>query len=135
MVQCISSGDFLSRIASVSNSPNEAEHHESSHHPDEHTIAANGTNLGSLNATTEESNNSKRTALATSIDSIKENLFLRRDDLWNICPILLYQLAAPAETLERDGCLDPAAVPMLQHHHEGHSHGEEENRTWGTDKR
>lgn len=47
-----------------------------------------------------------------SSDSIKENLFLDKFDLLSLCPILLYQLAAPTSP-ERSGCIKSDALPIL----------------------
>lgn len=66
----------------------------------------------------------------TAINSIKENLFLNQNDLWSICPILLYQLTA-ASSLERSGCIDPALLPIQPHRQHHMDAFEEESRTWG----
>lgn len=127
-MQCISSGALLARLG---NSHAEDAHNDHSTAIDNHSRASNKTNLESLNATTtEDHNQSNRTASPTSLNSIKSNLFLKQNDFWNICPILLYQLAQPLNSLEHSGCLDPAAIPEHAHHHMYDD--EEENRTLGT---
>lgn len=64
-----------------------------------------------------------------SIQSIKENLILNSNDLWAICPILLYYATAPT-TLERSGCIGSSLVPLNLHDH-NHNHIEAEDRTLG----
>lgn len=55
-----------------------------------------------------------------AIKSIKENIKLGKNDLWSLCPILLYQLAVLNET-DRSGC---ATMPLLsgELHHHDHDH-------------
>lgn len=50
-----------------------------------------------------------------AIKSIKENIHLGENDLWSLCPILLYQLIAP-NSLERSGCITTPLSPSDLHH-------------------
>lgn len=93
------------------------------------------TNLISLNVTAAIAaavNNATSSNQTAAINSIKQNLFLNQNDLWSICPILLYQLTA-ASSLERSGCIDPALLPIqTQHQHHHHMDAfEKDSRTWG----
>lgn len=130
-LQCLSSIDFISRVSSErhdnrSQSVKAHEPHENNgvqgHKNADATVTS--TNLSPLNGTGATVTDNRTTA----INSIKENLFLNRNDLWAICPILLYQLTA-ASSLERSGCIDPDWLPADLHHHH-HLH-EQESRTWG----
>lgn len=49
-----------------------------------------------------------------AIKSIKENITLGKNDLWSLCPILLYQMAAPTK-LERSGCITTQLLPSENH--------------------
>lgn len=73
---------------------------------------------GQPNTVNKQSNNliNNRTTI-DSIKSIKENLNLTKNDLWSLCPILLYQLAAPT-SLERSGCINSTLLLTDVHHHE-----------------
>lgn len=57
-----------------------------------------------------------------TIKSIKENINLGENDLWSLCPILLYQLAATStNSLERSGCITSKLAPSdSQHDHHIH---------------
>lgn len=57
-----------------------------------------------------------------TIRSIKETIKLGKNDLWSLCPILLYQLVAPTP-LERSGCITASLLPTVLH--EDHTHGPE----------
>lgn len=135
MRQCLSSTNLLSRLSSTELQQQHDELVDNSHADriENRTKLDNDTNLKSLTTNAGDNN---RTALATntstrSINSIRDHLFLKQNDFWNICPILLYQLASP-NALEHSGCLDPASVPLNAHLHQ-HAFGVdgEENRTWG----
>lgn len=75
-----------------------------------------------------------------STDLNKKNLFLDKIDLLSLCPILLYQLAAPT-SIERSGCIKTESLPTLPqefHSHEhfqyndhGHDHDPDKDRLWG----
>lgn len=68
-----------------------------------------------------------RSMAIDSIKSIKDNVNLNKNDLWSLCPILLYQLAAPS-SLERSGCVSSELVPD-NFHHDIHVH--HDDRTLG----
>lgn len=73
------------------------------------------------------------TSTINSINSIKRNLNLNQNDLWSLCPILLYQLTSPT-SLERAGCVDEGLLPGESvHSHQHHDYLEfaEESRTLG----
>lgn len=78
--------------------------------------------FNSLKATAADTidNKNNETSIET-IRSIKENIKLGKSDFWSLCPILLYQLAAP-NPLERSGCLTTALFAGEQHHEHGHDH-------------
>lgn len=65
-----------------------------------------------------------------AIKSIKENIKLGRNDLWSLCPILLYQLVAPTP-LERSGCITTPLLPSELHHDHEHDHTNETDRKMG----
>lgn len=62
------------------------------------------------NGTTPASNG---TSVPSELDRLKASIRLDRNDLYNICPILLAQLASKTSR-ERAGCIDPASVPDLR---------------------
>lgn len=64
--------------------------------------------------------NDNRTAIE-SINSIKQNLSLTKNDFWSLCPILLYQMTAPT-SLERSGCIDDSQLLLSDIHHTHHDH-------------
>uniref|UniRef100_A0A8D8GVT5 Zinc transporter foi n=1 Tax=Culex pipiens TaxID=7175 RepID=A0A8D8GVT5_CULPI len=68
------------------------------------------------------------TSAPSELDRLKASIRLNRNDLFNICPILLAQLASKTSR-ERAGCIDPASVPDLRDleaslgvGHDGHDH-------------
>lgn len=63
-----------------------------------------------------------------AIRSIKENIKLGKNDLWSLCPILLYQLAQ-TDPLERSGCITTPLLPSELHH--DHDHEMEDDRKMG----
>lgn len=71
---------------------------------------------------------------ATSIDKIKDKIEIGRNDLWSLCPILLYQLVSE-DSLERAGCIKTELLPS-EAHHDHHIHYEfgETNRTLGKNR-
>lgn len=62
-----------------------------------------------------------RSTTIHSIKLIKNSVNLNKNDLWSLCPILLYQLAAPT-SLERSGCVNSELLldNVHQHPHEYH---------------
>lgn len=76
-------------------------------------------------------NKNNKTSIET-IRSIKENIKLGKSDFWSLCPILLYQLAAP-NPLERSGCLTTALFAGDQHldHDHDYEHMSEADRKMG----
>lgn len=54
------------------------------------------------------------------LDQLKESVQIKENDLWSICPILLYQLAATT-SLERSGCIHSDILLDESHHnHQPH---------------
>lgn len=53
------------------------------------------------------------------LDQLKEIVQIKENDLWSICPILLYQLAATT-SLERSGCINNDILLDESHHHQQH---------------
>lgn len=76
--------------------------------------------------------NNRSTTIVDSIKSIKDSVSLSRDDLWSLCPILLYQLTAPT-SLERTGCVNNALLldNVHSHHLSNHADHEHDDRTLG----
>lgn len=68
-----------------------------------------------------------------TIRSIKENIKLDKSDFWSLCPILLYQLAAP-NPLERSGCLTTELFGE-QHHDHDHDHDHDYEHMTETDRK
>ncbi|XP_058826688.1 zinc transporter foi [Topomyia yanbarensis] len=99
---------------------------------------ANKTNLTSTNKNNNNNNNnssSSNSSIMSELDRLKASIRLDRDDLFNICPILLAQLSSKTSR-ERAGCIDPSSVPQWGNlvggssissvHHQGeHGHGED----------
>lgn len=69
-----------------------------------------------------------RSMTIESIKSIKDSVHLNKDDLWSLCPILLYQLAAPT-SLERNGCVNSEL--LLDNVHQKEIHENHDDRTLG----
>lgn len=69
-----------------------------------------------------------RSTTIESIKSIKNGVNLNKNDLWSLCPILLYQLVAPT-SLERSGCINSEHLPYNQRGHDIHVH--HDDRTLG----
>lgn len=61
-----------------------------------------------------------RSLTIESIKSIKDNVNLNKNDLWSLCPMLLYQLTAPT-SLERSGCVNSELL-LGNVHQEIHVH-------------
>ncbi|XP_062542549.1 zinc transporter foi [Armigeres subalbatus] len=59
-----------------------------------------------------KSNGSSNGSITSELDRLKASIRLDRDDLFNICPILLAQLASKTSR-QRAGCIDPTVVPEL----------------------
>lgn len=54
------------------------------------------------------------------LDQLKETVQIKENDLWSICPILLYQLAATT-SLERSGCIkNDILLDESHHNHQQH---------------
>ncbi|XP_055532042.1 zinc transporter foi [Wyeomyia smithii] len=66
------------------------------------------------------STNSSSSSLLSELDRLKSSIRLDRQDLLNICPILLAQLSSKTSR-ERAGCIDPSSVPQLSSLAEGSS--------------
>lgn len=67
-----------------------------------------------------------------TIKSIKDNINLGENDFWSLCPILLYQLVSPPDSLERSGCITTPLLPSNSHHdHHVHFEFGEANRKLG----
>lgn len=70
-----------------------------------------------------------------TIKSIKDNINLDENDFWSLCPILLYQLVSPPESLERSGCITTPLLPSnLRHDHHVHFEFGEADRKLGKTK-
>lgn len=68
-----------------------------------------------------------RSLTIESMKSIKDSVNLNKNDLWSLCPILLYQLAAPT-SLERSGCVNGDLLRDNNHHD---IHAQQDDRTLG----
>lgn len=55
---------------------------------------------------------SSNSSILSELDRLKASIRLDRDDLFNICPILLAQLSSKTSR-QRAGCIDPSVVPEL----------------------
>lgn len=90
---CVSSIDLVKKISNDFNYEttklisNGHEHHELHEH-------------NSINEKQKINNKSS----INELDQLKETVQIKENDLWSICPILLYQLAATT-SLERSGCI------------------------------
>lgn len=126
-LQCLSSIDLISRVSSMTHADldNSTKLTENRTQINSAAAPSNSTSLKDPAATNLTTSNQ-----TTLINSIKENLFLKRQDLWSICPIILYQLTA-SSSLERSGCIDPAWVPADTNHHHHTLVYAEESRTLG----
>ncbi|XP_053690042.1 zinc transporter foi [Sabethes cyaneus] len=65
-------------------------------------------------------NSSTSNSTLSELDRLKASIRFDRQDLFNICPILLAQLTSKT-SLERAGCIDPSSVPQLSRLAEGSS--------------
>uniref|UniRef100_A0A1Q3FVM2 Putative zinc transporter foi n=1 Tax=Culex tarsalis TaxID=7177 RepID=A0A1Q3FVM2_CULTA len=140
--ECINSIDFVQHVAvpkteiSLPQAGNPYQSNPSS-------VAANSNSSSSStvspsNTTSNKSANSASngtspasngTSVISELDRLKASIRLDRNDLFNICPILLAQLSSKTSR-ERAGCIDPASVPdlrdldaLLGGGHGGHDHG------------
>lgn len=93
----------------------------------------NGLTATAIGATDTIDNKSNETSIET-IRSIKENIKLGKSDFWSLCPILLYQLAAP-NPLERSGCLTTAHFGGEQPHDHEHDHDHDYEHMTETDRK
>lgn len=101
---CISSIDLISRLSSGSHQALDNIYHhdeEKSIHNEEFKPIAESAR-SSINSTGENHSHEHK--------EIKNGVMLNTGDLYSICPILLYQLAAPT-SLERSGCIDSSLIP------------------------
>ncbi|XP_055612078.1 zinc transporter foi [Uranotaenia lowii] len=87
------------------------------------------TSINSKNVTISEKSNGTNNSLS-ELEKLKSTFRIDRDDLFNICPILLAQLSSTT-SYERAGCIDPSIVPDLNgmmnkslHNSVHHHHGE-----------
>lgn len=64
------------------------------------------------------------------LDQLKESVQIKENDLWSICPILLYQLAATT-SLERSGCIASDILLDESHNHHQQHVIELEDRSLG----
>lgn len=62
-----------------------------------------------------------------AIESIKASITVERNDLYSVCPILLYQLT----TEKRDGCITSLLSANKNHKHHVHIEPNEANRQMG----
>lgn len=98
---CISSVDLLHRMSGnpvnfkSSNIPNIAS--EQSH---------NTTLVNNKNKTTDDDGNVVK----------KDSMFLSEDDLWAVCPVLLFHNTAQTST-EKSGCITDEMIPPSHYHH------------------
>lgn len=95
-------------------------HHDDVHEHDQHhqSSAATADGVTSFD---------NRSMTIETIKSIKDSVNLNKNDLWSLCPILLYQLAAPT-SLERSGCVNSEL--LLDNVHKNH-HVHHDDRTLG----
>lgn len=105
---CISSLELINRISPTSSSSNPIITHDHEdpdsnrgQHNDEH--AHDSTTTTVINETT-------ATKPRTEDHDVKSRVFVNSNDLYNICPILLYQLIAPTP-LEKSGCIASDLIP------------------------
>lgn len=135
--QCISSVSLLSNIA-ASTEPANMDNLE--HYKD--LINEMKGQSARPNVTAAYGNNNTQSAQLTSssssieaIKSIKDRISVERNDLYSVCPILLYQLTVPKTSAERDGCITTELLPADKHHehhiHVNHSYGAESDRGLG----
>lgn len=76
-----------------------------------------------------ELNSTNTMETSQAIKSIKESIKLGKNDLWSLCPILLYQLAVPPSKSEHSsGCITMPLLSGDEHHHE---HALEADRKMG----
>lgn len=123
--ECINSIDFVQRIAapkpdvslvlanlsqssiSSSSSPSSAASVNNS------SSSSTVSSSPSDKLSNKSSNGTNVTSPVSELDGKKASIRLDRDDLFNICPILLAQLASKTSR-ERAGCIDPVSVPDLR---------------------
>lgn len=77
-----------------------------------------------LNSKTTDTTDNKTSIEA--IKSIKEQIKLDKNDLWSLCPILLYQLAVPNQS-DHSGCVTMPLLSTELHHHD-HEHFETDRK-------
>lgn len=129
---CINSVDFVRSI--VTPKPEYAEATSSIHSSAVNSSYNDRTsNFSSISSNSSDKVLSNKSSNGTSsviseLERLKASIRIDRDDLFNICPILLAQLASKTSR-ERAGCIDPSIVPVLttldhdhHHHHEDHLH-------------
>ncbi|KXJ77503.1 hypothetical protein RP20_CCG007392 [Aedes albopictus] len=73
--------------------------------------SSSSNNSSSVNGS-DRTPSSVRSNDTSELDRLKASIRLERDDLFNICPILLAQLASKTSR-QRAGCIDPDVVPDL----------------------
>lgn len=128
---CINSVDFVNRIAIPKPVAMATLRPEKLSQLTYDSAASNSTSSDKSNATvgtdsgtsSNTISNSNRTSggksngtisgnITSELDRLKASIRLERDDLFNICPILLAQLASKTSR-QRAGCIDPNVVPDL----------------------
>lgn len=83
------------------------------------------------NATANHNHTAHQSSIET-IKSIKGSINVERNDLYSVCPILLYQLTAPKSSPERDGCIATALLSANKpHEHHVHIDFNETDRQLG----
>lgn len=96
---CVSSIDLVKKISTTTATTKLISNgHESHQHQHEHT---------------------KNKSLINELEQLKETVEIKENDLWSICPILLYQLAATT-SLERSGCIQNDILLDETHHNHQH---------------
>lgn len=117
--QCISSVYLLSQVGTTQNAGNKESIKKYDFIINEMRGQSKSSNELNSVKSSDTTDNKKS---IEAIKSIKENINLGKNDLWSLCPILLYQLVAPTE-LERSGCITTTSLlPAGLHHKHDHDH-------------
>lgn len=116
-MQCISSVSLVSQVGSTQNAGN----NESIKKYEKIINEIRGQSKPSNELNSKPTDTTDNQTSIEAIKSIKENIKLGKNDLWSLCPILLYQLAVPNES-NRSGCVTMPLLSGEMHHHD-HDHG------------
>ncbi|XP_055321882.1 zinc transporter foi isoform X2 [Sitodiplosis mosellana] len=110
---CISSVSLVSQVGSTQNADNNQNIKKYEKIINE--IRGQSKPSNELNSKPTDTTDNKTSIEA--IKSIKEQIKLGKNDLWSLCPILLYQLAVPNQS-DHSGCVTMPLLSSELHHHD-----------------